>query len=141
MKVFKDLSLVIDSIRSVLKPRTLVLLDGDLGSGKTTLIRELLKSIGYDQATSPTYALHHRYLVKLDNQSLSVEHLDLYRLENEDQIESSGLWDFFQTESQSLILVEWANRIPMDQWPLDWSRYRLRITKNDSERNYEFFKF
>ena len=128
-------------MKAYLKPRTLILFDGELGAGKTTLIRELLKSCGYDHSTSPTYALHHHYPVKLNNESISVEHLDLFRLENQEQIESSGLWDLFQTQSQSLILVEWADRIPADQWPLDWTRYRIQITKDEPVRSYQFFKY
>lgn len=137
----QDLSQVVNLMKPFLKPRTLILLDGELGAGKTTLTRELLKSCGYDHATSPTYALHHHYDLTLDSENLDVEHLDLYRLENEDQIESSGFWDLFQSRAQSLILVEWADRVSIDQWPLDWKRYRIKITKNEIDRTYQFYNF
>ncbi len=135
-----DLNKVVDKIKPHLKPRILILLDGDLGAGKTTLTSELLKSCGYVQATSPTYALHHSYPVVLNHENISIEHLDLYRLQNEDEVESSGLWDLFQS-AQSIILVEWANRVSIDQWPLDWTRYLIKINKSESDRIYNFYNF
>jgi tRNA threonylcarbamoyladenosine biosynthesis protein TsaE len=135
-----DLSKIIGMIKPYLKSHSLILLDGDLGAGKTTLTSELLKSCGYDHATSPTYALHHSYPVVLNQENISIEHLDLYRLQNEDEVESSGLWDLFQNP-QSVIIVEWADRVSIDQWPLDWNRYRMKITKSDDQRTYQFYSF
>ncbi|MBC7458574.1 MAG: tRNA (adenosine(37)-N6)-threonylcarbamoyltransferase complex ATPase subunit type 1 TsaE [Bdellovibrionaceae bacterium] len=135
-----DLNQIINKIKPYLKSHSLILLDGDLGAGKTTLTSELLKSCGYAQVTSPTYALHHSYPVVLNHENISIEHLDLYRLQNEDDVESSGLWDLFQNP-QSVIIVEWADRISIDQWPLDWNRYRIKITKSDDHRTYHFYSF
>lgn len=135
-----DLSKIIEMIKPHLKPHTLILLDGDLGAGKTTLTSELLRSCGYAHATSPTYALHHSYPVVLNHENISIEHLDLYRLQSEDDVESSGVWDLFQNP-QSVIIIEWADRVSIDQWPLDWNRYRIKITKSDSSRSYHFYSF
>ncbi len=135
-----DLNKIVDKIKPFFKSHTLILLDGDLGVGKTTLTSQLLKSCGYDQTTSPTYALHHSYPVVLDQENIKIEHLDLYRLHNEDDVESSGVWDLFQ-DTQSVILIEWADRVPIDQWPFDWKRYRIQITKSATTRTYKFFIF
>lgn len=135
-----DLSKIIEMIKPHFKSRSLILLDGDLGAGKTTLTTELLKSCGYAQASSPTYALLHSYPVTLNHENISIEHLDLYRLQNEDDVESSGIWDLFQNP-QSVIIVEWADRVSIDQWPLDWNRLRLKITKSDDQRTYQFYSF
>jgi tRNA threonylcarbamoyladenosine biosynthesis protein TsaE len=137
---FDDLKKIVDQIKPHLKQRTLILLDGDLGAGKTTLVSEILISCGYTQVTSPTYALHHSYPVVLNHENISIEHLDLYRLQSEDDIESSGLWDLFQN-SQSVILIEWADRVSTEQWPLDWNRYRIQITKGELDRSYFFYSF
>lgn len=136
----KSLNQVIDQLKVHFKSRSLILLDGDLGAGKTTLISELLKSCGYADATSPTYALHHSYPIVLNHENIRIEHLDLYRLQNEDDVESSGLWDLFQ-DPQSIILVEWANRVSIDQWPMDWNRFCIKITKNDQLRTYNLYSF
>lgn len=135
-----DLSKITQMIKPYLKAHSLILLDGDLGVGKTTLIIDFLKSCGYNQATSPTYALHHSYPTILNHENISIEHLDLYRLQTEDDVESSGIWDLFQNP-QSVVIVEWADRVSMDQWPLNWNRYLLKITKSDSDRTYHFYDF
>ena len=135
-----DLNKIIDRIKPYIKSQVLILLEGDLGAGKTTLTSQLLKSCGCADVTSPTYALHQSYLVKLNHKNISIEHLDLYRLNDEDEVESSGLWDLFQNR-QSVIIIEWADRVSMDQWPLDWNRYQIKITKKENERTYHFSTF
>jgi tRNA threonylcarbamoyladenosine biosynthesis protein TsaE len=135
-----DLNKVVEKIKPYFKSHSLILLDGDLGAGKTTLTSQLLKSCGYDQATSPTYALHHSYSMTLDHENTKIEHLDLYRLQNEDEVESSGLWDLFK-DPQSIILVEWADRVSIDQWPLDWKRYLIQINQTEESRIYNFYNF
>lgn len=129
-----DLSKIIEKVKPYLSPQTLLLLEGDLGAGKTTFVTELLRSWKYDLAHSPTYALRQTY--KLD--PISIEHLDLYRLKDEEDIDSTGIWDVF-SEPESLVLIEWGNKIPQDQWPLNWKKYQLKIIKTTDQRHYEFY--
>jgi tRNA threonylcarbamoyladenosine biosynthesis protein TsaE len=123
-------------ISAVLKPKTLLLIDGDLGSGKTTLVTQVMRDFGYTQASSPTYALRHTYEgVKVSGQMINIEHVDLYRLKDEEDVDSIGLWDVFLCEN--IVIVEWANRVPDDQWPLSWEIYSLQIQKkSDEQREY-----
>jgi len=65
--------------------------------------------------------------------SSSIYHVDLYRLENEDDIQSSGFWDLFQ-QTQSIIIVEWPSRIAEEEWPLDWNIIKIKITKQEEFR-------
>ncbi len=123
-------------LRKIIKPKTLILLNGDLGAGKTTLIVQLLETLGYMYASSPTYALRQTYEnIEIESQKIDIEHIDLYRLKNEDDIESIGLWDVFQNEN-SVVMVEWESRISRDLWPLNWSQYLVEISKKDEVRNY-----
>ncbi|CAN5344663.1 hypothetical protein BH23GEM2_BH23GEM2_07860 [soil metagenome] len=86
-------------------PPLVVGLNGDLGTGKTTLIQAICSGYGVEEpVTSPTYALVHRY----DAPRSPVFHLDLYRLENEAQLTNIG-WDDVMS-SHALMLVEWAER-------------------------------
>ncbi|HUF64904.1 MAG TPA: tRNA (adenosine(37)-N6)-threonylcarbamoyltransferase complex ATPase subunit type 1 TsaE [Gemmatimonadaceae bacterium] len=86
-------------------PPLVVALNGDLGTGKTTLIQAICLGYGTKEpVTSPTYALVHRY----DAPRSAVFHLDLYRLENEAQLTNIG-WDDVMS-SDTLVLVEWAER-------------------------------
>lgn len=136
-----DLKHVVDLLKPYLIPQTLWLLDGDLGAGKTTLIYEIMNSFGYTGTSSPTYALRNSYEnIKIKNNFITVEHLDLYRLKNAEDIDSTGMWDIFQNMN-SLIIIEWGNRISPDQWPLNWKRYQLNISILDFNRKYEVFEF
>lgn len=83
----------------------IVLLHGDLGAGKTTLARGLLRALGVSGSVrSPTFAL----LEPHDTPRARVVHLDLYRLTSADDLEALGLADY--DEAGTLWLVEWPER-------------------------------
>lgn len=80
-------------------------LTGDLGAGKTTLVRAICRGYGVEaDVTSPTYALVHEY----EAPRSPVYHLDLYRLERESELANIG-WDDVLS-SGGLVLVEWPER-------------------------------
>lgn len=82
-----------------------IFLSGDLGAGKTTLVRGLLRALGYrDVVVSPTFTLLETYSAG----EATVVHIDLYRLENSSELEQLAIRDYL--EEQSVLLVEWAER-------------------------------
>ncbi len=86
---------------------------GDLGAGKTTLVQGLVGGLddsGRWAATSPTYSL-----IQIYDTSPPVFHMDLYRLEGWDDLESIGYWDIVEG-GEGLACVEWLDRIP-GAWP------------------------
>jgi tRNA threonylcarbamoyladenosine biosynthesis protein TsaE len=88
-------------------PRGLVLLIGNLGAGKTTLAKGIAYGLGAaspDDVSSPTFTLIHEYGHGL------VYHVDLYRLEEEHELEGLGLDDII--DSGALVLIEWGERFP-----------------------------
>ena len=83
-------------------------LRGDLGSGKTTWVRAMLRGLGYSgRVPSPTYTLLEQYTCG----ALSVVHLDLYRLRGAEELENLGLRDWL-AEPRRWIAVEWPERAP-----------------------------
>jgi tRNA threonylcarbamoyladenosine biosynthesis protein TsaE len=83
-------------------------LRGDLGSGKTTWVRAMLRGLGYSgRVPSPTYTLLEQYTCD----GLSIVHLDLYRLRGAEELENLGLRDWL-AESNRWIAVEWPERAP-----------------------------
>src|SRR5712664_3851308 len=86
-------------------PGRVMHLRGDLGAGKTTLARGLLRGLGYaGRVKSPTYTLVEHYSVS----SLNLYHFDFYRFRDRDEWLSSGFRDYFN--AQSLCVVEWPER-------------------------------
>jgi tRNA threonylcarbamoyladenosine biosynthesis protein TsaE len=87
---------------------------GNLGAGKTTMIKAIAKALGADEreTASPSFALVHDYGL-VDNQlsgsSTRVYHIDLFRLES-GEIEQLGLWEIL--DETNICLVEWADKFP-----------------------------
>ena len=101
------------------KAPLVVALSGDLGAGKTTLVQAICRGYGVaEQVTSPSYALVHEYHAPRSR----VYHLDLYRLEREDDLTNIG-WDDVVGDPHALVLVEWperaGGRLPRDHVPID----------------------
>ncbi len=88
----------------------LVILRGDLGAGKTTLVKGMVAALGAaepDGVTSPTFTLVHEYKAR----KVRVFHLDLYRIEMESALEGVGIWEIADA-GDALVLVEWGDRFP-----------------------------
>ena len=103
-----------------LKPPVLVLLTGDLGTGKTTLTKGIVSGLGAaneDDVTSPTFTLVHVY-----GKAAKVFHADLYRIETFHDFETLGMEDMFA--SPSVVIIEWSERFPL---PSPWPQVRLRL--------------
>jgi tRNA threonylcarbamoyladenosine biosynthesis protein TsaE len=87
--------------------RALIELQGDLGAGKTTLVRHLLKSLGVEgRIKSPTYAVVEHYTLAAPN--LNIWHFDFYRFNDPHEWEEAGFRDIFA--SPGLKLVEWPEK-------------------------------
>lgn len=85
-------------------------LSGDLGAGKTTFVRGLLRGLGYTGSVkSPTYALVESYDLDLAERAISVHHFDLYRFRSPEEWEDAGLDDVI-SGCASWVLIEWAQQ-------------------------------
>lgn len=104
-------------IAKLLMPPKFLILKGDLGAGKTTLVKgiaEALDAADPDEVTSPTFTLIHEYEgTRHENgkdEPVMLYHLDLYRIEQERQLDSLGLDEIATPDS--IVLVEWGDKFP-----------------------------
>lgn len=101
-----------------LDPPKVLLLRGDLGAGKTTLVKGIAAALGAaepDEVTSPTFTLIHEYAGRsVEHANLGATillyHLDLYRIENQRQLDTLGMEDLITP--QSVLLIEWGEKFP-----------------------------
>ena len=101
------------AIGRALAPGDVVLLSGDLGAGKTTLARAMLKARGLaGEAPSPTFAIVQPYAPP--EVDLAIAHVDLYRIEGPDELIELGLDDYLY---DGALLIEWPERLGGDAWP------------------------
>src|SRR5579864_7006519 len=94
-------------LASQLAPPKLVILRGDLGAGKTTLVKgiaEGFSAASHDDVTSPTFTLIHEYR----GPAATVYHIDLYRVDTQRELETLGLDDLMGEDS--VLLIEWGEK-------------------------------
>lgn len=97
------------SLAAMLAPPKLVVLRGDLGAGKTTLVKgiaEAFHAASAEEVTSPTFTLIHEY----HGPQVSLYHVDLYRVDTPRQLETLGLDDL--VADNSILLIEWGEKFP-----------------------------
>jgi len=98
------------TIAEILSAPRVVVLRGELGAGKTTLVKgwvEALAAGNADDVTSPTFTLVHQYNFAKGR----IYHLDLYRLETERELATLGLEEM-ASEPNAIVLVEWGEKFP-----------------------------
>lgn len=98
-----------ERLAATFAPGTAVLLIGNLGTGKTTLAKGIVKGLGAaepEEVASPTFTLVHEYR----GAGRCVYHVDLYRLDDARAVEALGLDDLF--DNDAVVLVEWGERFP-----------------------------
>ena len=166
-----ELALFAQKLQSLFQQPQVLLLSGHLGVGKTTFTQLLLKSFiknpTNEQGTgprrvarfaglaeshelrtgprrvarfagSPAFSIQHTY----GTDRGFIHHVDLYRLEDSDDLESTGFWDIFADREQVyLVILEWANRLNPDCLPLDWNYIKINFLfgQTPQTRNIEIY--
>ena len=109
-----------------LKPGDIVVLEGDLGVGKTEFVRAVCNRFGInDVITSPTFTLINQY----DSEFANIYHIDLYRIKTTNELLGLGFQELFENK-KSIFFIEWAEN-SFDLIPkID---YKISIKHNDNE--------
>jgi len=98
---------------------------GEMGVGKTTLIKEILKQLGVkDNVSSPTFSLVNEYHT---NKDAKIFHFDFYRIETEEEAMDMGIEEYFY--SDSLCLIEWPNKVE-NLLPLNTVSIKITLENN-----------
>lgn len=114
-------------LASLLTPPKLVLLRGDLGAGKTTLVKGIaqgFEAASEDDVTSPTFTLIHEYR----GPQATLYHIDLYRVDTQRELETLGLDDLMG--ENHILLIEWGEKFPRFQRERDIEIAIERIAEN-----------
>ena len=116
-------------LAGTLKGGDVVTLTGELGAGKTTLTKGIAKALGIDgYVKSPSYTLINVY----ESGRLPLNHIDLYRIEGEIDLEGLGLEEYIYSDGVSVI--EWAERLSSDILPEEVIEVTISHIDGDSRR-------
>jgi tRNA threonylcarbamoyladenosine biosynthesis protein TsaE len=114
-------------LASLLAPPKIVVLRGDLGAGKTTLVKGIAEGFhaaSHDDVTSPTFTLIHEYRGPV----VTLYHIDLYRIDTQRELETLGLDDLMS--DNSVLLIEWGEKFARFQRERDVEIAIERISEN-----------
>lgn len=126
----KEISKIAKEIIATVGSKTL-LFNGEMGVGKTTLIKEVVKQLGVDEVTSsPTFSLVNEYRTK---EGKTIYHFDFYRINSEEEVYDIGIEDYF--DSDAWCFIEWGEKVE-NLLPLDIVNINI-VAINDSERTIE----
>lgn len=113
-------------IASVLKGDEIIAMFGDLGAGKTSFTRGLADGLGFsDGVSSPTFAIINEYIAKFP-----IYHFDMYRITSEDDLYSTGYYDYLHN---GVVVIEWSENIE-EYLDDDIIRITLLYGENEDER-------
>lgn len=118
----KNLKKFCEELALDLRAPHLVTLEGPLGSGKTQVTSFLVEALTQKKpAHSPTFSVINKY----DSWIFPIYHVDLYRMENMEDLNSTGFWDLF--EQNCLLIIEWSNLLDDSVFPISWDRTSIVI--------------
>ena len=118
------------SLAADLSPPMLVVLRGELGAGKTTLVKGIAEGFhaaSADSVTSPTFTLVHEYR----GPNVSLYHIDLYRVDTQRELETLGLDDL--RDEKSVLLIEWGEKFPRILQERDVEIALDRVSENERQ--------
>ncbi|MBK7981761.1 MAG: tRNA (adenosine(37)-N6)-threonylcarbamoyltransferase complex ATPase subunit type 1 TsaE [Ignavibacteriae bacterium] len=119
-------------ISQIIKKGDIIVLEGNLGSGKTTFVKSICLNYGIENVVSPTFAIVNEYYSKF-----TIFHFDFYRIKKIEELYDIGIEEYLNN-SEAVIFIEWAELFPQI---LPKEYIKITIQFNDKEeRNIEVIK-
>lgn len=119
-----------------LTPKTVVLLEGEMGVGKTQMVKLFCEQFGCDrEVSSPTFAIIQEYPSAIGN----IHHADLYRIESSEELENTGFWEIFSGSSKGVIFIEWPSKMDKSRIPKDYKIITIRYEFIGDSRQISVF--
>jgi len=119
-----DLKKVADFISSLINDRFIFIFKGEIGTGKTTLIKEIVKTLGVEQSSSPSYNIINTYITQ---QKQMIYHVDCFRINNLNEAYDIGLLEIIDEEKTCFI--EWPEKI-LNLLPANCVNINIEIENN-----------
>jgi tRNA threonylcarbamoyladenosine biosynthesis protein TsaE len=129
----KDTADLAEEFASELKGGEVIILNGDLGSGKTFFIKHTAEYLGIKNVNSPTFAIINEY-----ESGRKIYHFDFYRIKNFTELFNIGYNDYLN-DPEAIIFIEWGNLFP-ELLPLKRMEINISV-KSESGREFIFKKY
>lgn len=105
-KTEEDTKKLAEQFYLILKSNDVIILNGNLGSGKTFFVRSILSKFGFEDVTSPTFAIVNEYLT-----NPKIYHFDFYRINTKEELLQIGFEDYLN-DSDAITFIEWGEMFP-----------------------------
>ena len=132
----KELEQLSCDLAQKIKIPQIVLLKGELAVGKTQMVKYMAEALGREKnlVNSPTFSIINTYSQK---NSFDIHHIDLYRIQSDEELNNIAFWDFFYTSS--LIFIEWPEKVENTLPPL-WNKLLItaEFSKDNSQRIFKW---
>ncbi len=110
-----------------ISPPDIIVINGNLGAGKTFLIKHILKNFQISDVTSPTFSLVNEYVGKY-----KIYHFDFYRIKKQEELIDLGINDYFN-DDESITFIEWGNLFP-EVLPKKFIQINIEIIKDNQRK-------
>jgi tRNA threonylcarbamoyladenosine biosynthesis protein TsaE len=125
----QELNKVVEAVISLMKVHTIFIIDGQMGSGKTTFVKKICEAMGVrNSVNSPTYSIVNEYVTK---ENKLIYHFDFYRISNLEEAFDMGVEEYFY--SGNLCFIEWAEKV-LEALPESF--VKISISNKNNTRNY-----
>lgn len=122
-----DLEVFAKELSNYFSPGDVVVLEGNLGSGKTTLIKNICSEFEINDVNSPSFAIVNEYHGKIN-----IYHFDFYRIKKIEELYDIGFEDYL-LDNNSIIFIEWGNLFP-EILPQKYFRLFLKLNENNNRK-------